>query len=192
MSINESYNIRSVSPGDVAALICFGKQEFSRTFGHLYPSEDLENYLDEDYSEELFNFWLGSSNHYFKVAIREADQSIVGYVLACDRCGIEHPIVDNDCCELKRLYIHPDCFGCGIAHGLMLGALEWLKSLNAGLKSSTGIEATQNIASRIILSVYSDNVRAQRFYAKYGFHKVAEYGFKVGSCIDHEFIFQLK
>ena len=38
------------------------------------------------------------------------------------------------------------------------------------------------------LSVYSENHGAQRFYERYGFTKVGEYGFPVGKTVDHEFI----
>jgi RimJ/RimL family protein N-acetyltransferase len=36
--------------------------------------------------------------------------------------------------------------------------------------------------------VWSENHGAQRFYAREGFEKVGEYGFKVGRTVDHEFI----
>jgi len=35
---------------------------------------------------------------------------------------------------------------------------------------------------------YAQNVGAQRFYGRYGFKKVGEYGFPVGKTVDHEFI----
>jgi diamine N-acetyltransferase len=36
--------------------------------------------------------------------------------------------------------------------------------------------------------VWSENLGAQRFYGRYGFDKVGEYGFVVGKTIDREFI----
>jgi ribosomal protein S18 acetylase RimI-like enzyme len=36
--------------------------------------------------------------------------------------------------------------------------------------------------------VWSENFGAQRFYGRYGFEKVGEYGFRVGNTVDHEFI----
>lgn len=39
------------------------------------------------------------------------------------------------------------------------------------------------------LSVYSDNPGAQRFYARYGFAKVADIHFMVGNQRDEEFLF---
>jgi ribosomal protein S18 acetylase RimI-like enzyme len=38
------------------------------------------------------------------------------------------------------------------------------------------------------LGVWSGNLKAQAFYAGYGFEKVGEYAFPVGATRDHEFI----
>ena len=38
------------------------------------------------------------------------------------------------------------------------------------------------------IGVWSENLGAQRFYARYGFHKVGEYEFPVGETRDREFI----
>jgi ribosomal protein S18 acetylase RimI-like enzyme len=40
----------------------------------------------------------------------------------------------------------------------------------------------------IWIGVWSENLGAQRFYARRGFEKVGEYGFPVGKTLDHEFI----
>jgi ribosomal protein S18 acetylase RimI-like enzyme len=40
----------------------------------------------------------------------------------------------------------------------------------------------------IYIGVWSENYGAQRFYWRYGFNKVGEYGFRVGGTVDHEFI----
>ena len=38
------------------------------------------------------------------------------------------------------------------------------------------------------IGVWSENLGAQRFYARRGFQKVGEYGFHVGRTVDREFI----
>lgn len=40
----------------------------------------------------------------------------------------------------------------------------------------------------IYVSVFSENPRAIRFYQKYGFEKIGEYGFPVGDQVDLEWI----
>ena len=40
----------------------------------------------------------------------------------------------------------------------------------------------------VLLGVWSENLKAQRFYTHYGFQKVGEYLFMVGATADPEFI----
>lgn len=40
----------------------------------------------------------------------------------------------------------------------------------------------------LYVGVWSQNLGAQRFYRRYGFHQVGEYGFRVGETVDREFI----
>jgi ribosomal protein S18 acetylase RimI-like enzyme len=42
------------------------------------------------------------------------------------------------------------------------------------------------------LSVYSENLGAQRFYQRYGFEHVADIDFWVGNHRDDEFLYELK
>ena len=56
---------------------------------------------------------------------------------------------------------------------LMQAGLDWLASQGR---------------SPLYIGVWSENYGAQRFYGRYGFSKVGEYGFPVGSTDDQEFI----
>jgi ribosomal protein S18 acetylase RimI-like enzyme len=40
----------------------------------------------------------------------------------------------------------------------------------------------------LYIGVWSENLGAQRFYGRYGFKKIGEYGFVVGNTVDREFI----
>ena len=53
-------------------------------------------------------------------------------------------------------------------------------------------EARRRGAEAIYLSVFTDNVRAQRFYARYGFEAVGRYDFMVGTHADEDIIMRLK
>ena len=44
----------------------------------------------------------------------------------------------------------------------------------------------------VLLSVYSENFGAQRFYQRYGFGKIADITFPVGEQLDEEFLYELK
>jgi diamine N-acetyltransferase len=47
---------------------------------------------------------------------------------------------------------------------------------------------TEQQRTPLYIGVWSENFGAQRFYERYGFRKVGEYGFPVGTTVDHEFI----
>ena len=50
-------------------------------------------------------------------------------------------------------------------------------------------EAAARGADEVQLSVWSGNHGAQKFYARYGFSKVADITFLVGEQMDEEFLF---
>lgn len=173
--------IRRAVVNDAESLIAFGKAEFSRTFGHLYTKQDLEAYLSEGYDPTLYNTWLTEEKYRIFIAFRdEQESSVVGYVLCgpctlpLENCGFAVNYATT-CREIKRLYIHPSCFGSNLSLTLLQFALEWLSS--------------EGFAENIYLGVYSENPRAIRFYSKHGFEQIGEYGFVVGETVDREFIF---
>jgi ribosomal protein S18 acetylase RimI-like enzyme len=53
-------------------------------------------------------------------------------------------------------------------------------------------EARARGAEQLYLSVFVDNVRAQRFYARYGFEPVGAYAFMVGSHADEDIIMRAR
>lgn len=176
------FQIRLASINDRERLIEFGKTEFTRTFGHLYTTQDLETYLLEGYDPALYENWLTDDNYRIFLAHHEENQNhIIGYVLfgpctlPLENCGYDSSYAET-CREIKRLYIYPDFFGTAVSSSLLRQALDVL--------------VEKGFQERIFLGVYSENPRAIRFYSKYGFKHIGEYGFVVGDQIDREFIFQ--
>ena len=53
-------------------------------------------------------------------------------------------------------------------------------------------EARAARRDELYLSVFTDNHRAKRFYARYGFEAVGPYDFMVGSHADEDIIMRLK
>jgi ribosomal protein S18 acetylase RimI-like enzyme len=75
--------------------------------------------------------------------------------------------------EVQQLYVLARHHNLRLGTRLMERGLEWLD---------------ERRQSPIYIGVWSENHGAQRFYARYGFGKVGEYGFHVGGTIDREFI----
>ncbi|GLD98844.1 hypothetical protein PINS_up007562 [Pythium insidiosum] len=87
----------------------------------------------------------------------------------------------EDYLELKRFYVDKQFHGMGIAQLLMDHAMDVIKAKQ------------QNEFRRVVwLGVWEHNVRAQKFYKRYGFHECGEHIFYVGSVEDRDLLFELK
>ena len=167
--------IRKSIASDLDEVVAFGKQSFTETFGHLYPEEDLVTYLNSSYHNDKFLNYIEDNNKY-GLYIAIDDDKIVGYILVSKGADLPHEEITDNCYEIVKLYITPNCFGKGISHSLMKEAMGWIYKFGN--------------CNDIWLSVYSDNIRAQKFYQKYGFKFAREYGYIVGNSVDREFIYR--
>lgn len=175
------WDMKIATADDAYDLNEFGKTEFTRTFGHTYTPENLNNYLNESYTTDIYVSWITGSSYRIWLARNKANNEVVGYIL-CGPCGLPlencegtHDVSQSG--EVKRMYMHPSAFGTGLAAELLTNALGWLK---------------ERYHEKIYLGVWSENYRAQKFYGKFGFEKIGEYGFPVGEHIDREFIMILR
>jgi ribosomal protein S18 acetylase RimI-like enzyme len=172
-----AFEIRDATPEDAAELCAFAWRVFTETFvedlGCAYPPADLEHFRQESYQPELFERWIRSPD--YAVAVAEADGRLLGYAVA-GPCSFDHALARPEYGELKRLYVGRDGQGRGIAPALLVRALGHLRGLGR---------------TPILLSVWSGNLRAQAFYAKHGFAKVADFKFPVGETFDDEHLMQL-
>lgn len=165
--------LRRAGPADASLLAELGAATFSETFAHLYPPEDLRAFLSESHTPEAHAQILADPSQAVWLAM--SGEAAAGYAHA-GPCGLPHPDVTPRCLELKRLYVLKPWQGAGVAARLMDAAMTWM----------TAAEPPE-----IYLGVWSENIRAQRFYARYGFGPVGEYEFPVGASRDREFIYRL-
>jgi diamine N-acetyltransferase len=162
--------IRRATPNDASALAALGAATFSETFGHLYPPEDLQAFLtthsvaawDSVLRDQRTAVWTAELN----------DGTQVGYIVV-GPCKLPVESCEPTAGEIKQLYVLARHHNLRLGTRLMELGLEWL--------------AVQQ-RNPIYIGVWSENYGAQRFYARYGFSKVGEYGFRVGNTVDHEFI----
>jgi ribosomal protein S18 acetylase RimI-like enzyme len=172
--------LRAARTADIPALSALGQDSFVDKFGYMYRDEDLAAFLEDTHSQATVAAELAHPERRYRLA--EIDGALAGYcklgipsTLAAHVANTPHaasrPI------EIKQLYTAPGMTGKGIGARLM----DWAMA-----------EARAYGADAIQLSVYSGNADAQRFYARYGFSKVADITFVVGEQIDEEFLFALK
>ncbi len=160
--------VKEANISDVRQISEFAKHCFTDTFGHLYSEDNLNSHLEETCSEKYFK----NSIIFDKILLAKIDSNIVGYI-KFGEVGIPLNKVKEDSKEIHRLYIHPNFKQIGIGTQLMNFALS---------------EETLKNSKNIYLSVYENNEPAKIFYKNYGFEKIGEYNYYVGSHVDLEHI----
>lgn len=169
-------SLRPATPADAAALSRLATDSFVAAFGHLYRPEDLQAFLEEYRSVERYRADLASPAR--RVQLAEIDGALAAYCLIVFGHQFEErpePRPENPV-FISQLYCAPAFTG----HGLGAALMDW-----------TIAEARAAGADALQLSVFSENVGAQRFYRRYGFEHVADIDFWVGNHRDDEFLYEL-
>lgn len=163
-----AFTYRNATAADAPLMSRIGPQAFSETFGHLYTPENLAAFL-LNHSEASWLEELTDARHVVRIA--ELGGRAVGYA----KVGpLSLPFAtDRPAAELDQLYVLRPWQGTGVARALMDWAMD---------------EARGRGAREMILSVFVDNHRARRFYARYGFAQVGTYAFMVGDHADEDLI----
>ncbi len=118
------YSIRRATVDDAPTLSALAARTFTETFGHLYPPQDLQAFLEEAYAVERQRVILAHPD--YAVWLLELDGEAVGHA-AAGPCGLPHPDVKPGDGELKRLYLIKTQQSCGWGSRLLETALAWLE-----------------------------------------------------------------
>lgn len=162
---------RDATAADASLLSGLSRRTFVETFAHLYRPEDLAAFLAR--LDEAG--WRGElEDPGYQVRIAEADGEAAGFAKLGPLGLPVEPA--RPALEVKQLYLLNSWHGQGIAPVLM----DWLLG-----------EARRRGAEALYLSVWTQNHRARRFYARYGFAFVAPYAFMVGEQADEDEIWGL-
>ncbi len=168
--------IRPATDADAPALAELGRRTFLDTFVAAdgfaipYPAEDLETYLDGQFSDAAFRTRLGEPGAAWWVA--ERGGALLAFANAGPN-GLPHPDARSGHAELRRLYVSKDAQGLGLGTKLLAIALDWMEAHTDG---------------PLWIGVWSGNLKAQKLYAAWGFAKAGAYEYPVGNWRDYEFI----
>lgn len=164
--------IAEATAGDVPALSKLGADTFTAKFGPLYAAADLQAFIDTAHSAAYYASAVASQ----ETAVWKAESvsgGLVGYALA-GPLGLPVEDAAADALEIKRLYVSTAYQSAGLGGLMMEVMLGWARA--------------QGDPS-LYLGVYSDNTGAQKFYGRYGFRRIGQYQFPVGSHLDLEYIY---
>jgi len=168
---NDPVTLRRALPRDASTLAALGAATFTETFGHLYAPEDLSAFLAASHSVDAWVRTLADRERAIWVAeLPNATQ--IGFI-AVGACKLPIENREQTAGEVQQLYVFARYHNLRLGTRLMELGLEWLEARGR---------------APLYVGVWSQNEGAQRFYARYGFRKVGEYGFHVGSTVDREFI----
>jgi GNAT superfamily N-acetyltransferase len=162
---------RDATAADAAALALLGRATFVDTFGRLYSPEDLALFLA---NHDVDRWATQLADPAFAVRIGAvADEAIAYAKLGPPKLPFA---TTEGATELKQFYVSAAHQGSGAAQAMM----NWVLA-----------EARQRGGKDLYLSVFIDNHRARRFYAKYGFVDVGPYTFMVGTHADQDVVMRL-
>lgn len=162
---------RDARPADAPAVAALARRTFTDTFGHLYRPEDLAAFL-AGHTEGAWRAEL--SDPAYAVRVAEAEGDLVAYAkLGPPSLPVEP---QGPAIELRQFYVLHAHHGGGLARDLMGWVLATARARGA---------------AELYLSVFVDNHRAQRFYARYGFERIGRYEFVVGTHKDEDHLMRL-
>ncbi len=164
---------RPATLADGPALDAMARKIWVATFERSAPPSDIALYLAKAYGPEgALIRSLADPAHHFRLAC--AGDAIIGYV-KLSPVWLDDPAVLRGALQLSQLYVAAEWHGQGIAQALM----DW-----------TIDEARRRAATALVLTVWEENFRAQRFYDRYGFTHIGDYAFPTGTQVDRDLILQ--
>jgi ribosomal protein S18 acetylase RimI-like enzyme len=158
---------RDAVPADGVELAQVARRSFTETFGTLYRQSDLADFLERAFGADGLPSQLDDPDFAVRLAL-DGDR-IVGFAKIGPN-ALPEP-APAGAVELYQLYILSQWHGTGVAAMLM----DWVLAV-----------ARARGASHLVLTVFVDNIRAQRFYARYGLVEIGKYPFPVGEQIDDD------
>lgn len=153
--------IRKPNKNDIPALVELAKITFLQSHGHSASKQDIQHYIDQNYTPVKFEKELADSDNSYHLLWSEVE--LVGYSNIKMNQTLE-AIPQQNMAKLDRIYLLESY------HGLGLG--EELLNFNIQLAKS-------NQQTGIWLYTWVENKRAIRFYEKKGFKTWGKHNFKV-------------
>ncbi|KAI3573522.1 acyl-CoA N-acyltransferase [Fusarium oxysporum f. sp. albedinis] len=171
-SQKSSVVVRPAVLADAASIAELGAHVFSATYSYSIDPEELQVFLQQSYSTTAVVGDLSKASKNILVATRP-DGKLAGFAYL-DRGSTEPCIADIDCAvELQRIYVHPSAHGTGVGRSLANEAEDL---------------ARQQGFQHMWLGVWEENTKAVRVYEHWGYKRVGEHNFAIGSLVQRDFV----
>ena len=166
--------IRAATPADAASLSSFAATTFTETFAADNDPADLASFLADTFTAERQRAEIADPRCTILLAesIEGSCSELAGYAHVVES-SVPSAVTGRQPIELKRFYIGKQWQGRGFAHHLM---------------DAVFAEARARDAHTLWLGVWEHNPRAISFYRKFGFERVGEHIFKLGSDLQTDWL----
>lgn len=168
--------IRRAVEADAHALTRLATHTFRETFEQYNTAEDMAHYLAESFSPSRQAAEIADATSTMLLAEHVAESGageLVGYAQLVSGPAPE-AVSGPAPLELRRFYVTSAWHGRGVAQALMGAVLDAARSRGA---------------ETLWLGVWERNPRAVAFYSRYGFTRVGEHTFMLGSDAQTDWLF---
>ena len=153
--------LRRATPADAAKLAIIGPASFLESFADDHSGDDMVIHFEAYHSRDYYDRALADPAKTLWI-VEEKVGAPIGYAMMG---AATLPGTNLQDAELIRIYVLSRWQGTGLGRGLFDAVLAHAKASGA---------------KRLVLSVYTKNVKAQAFYQRNGFTAIGPTTFKVG------------
>jgi ribosomal protein S18 acetylase RimI-like enzyme len=165
-----SFTIRYASREDAALIADISHQTFYQTFAAENTKENMDKFLNEQFTKGRLMMEVGTSENIFLLAYK--NDEIAGYVKLRDS-RMPSELGHVTAIEIARIYAMSSMIGKGVGSLLMQTCIDIAK---------------QKRKDVLWLGVWEKNYRAIEFYTKWGFEKFGETDFLLGDDVQRDWL----
>jgi len=162
--------VRLATKHDAGLIADMSRQTFYDTFASQNTKEDMDKFMNEQFTREALMEEVGTENNIFLLAYDE--EQPVGYARIRENNN-PPSLGTSNAIEIARIYAATTAIGKGIGRTLMQKCIEIAKARNREL---------------VWLGVWEKNQRAIDFYIKWGFEKFADHDFILGNDVQKDWL----
>ncbi|WP_304113698.1 GNAT family N-acetyltransferase [Mycolicibacterium bacteremicum] len=170
--------IRPAEPDDLVELAAVAAATFPLACPPGVTDDNVAAFIAANLSAQAFAGYLHDPDRTVLIA-REEDR-ILGYAMLIRGVpddDVQRAVPLRPATELSKMYTLPNAHGTGVAAALMTESLR--HSTAAG-------------AAGVWLGVNQENVRAQRFYGKFGFRVTGTKTFRLGESVENDYVMTVR
>jgi|SRR5215207_4548956 len=165
-----NFIVRPATVEDALLIADISHQTFYETFAPENSKEDMEKFLNEQFTKGKLMLEVGARENIFLLAY--SPEEVAGYVKLRD-ARVPPSLNSKNALEIARIYSMPHFIGKGVGRVLM----------------QTSIDTARSKGKEVVwLGVWEKNYRAIEFYAKWGFEKFDETDFLLGNDVQRDWL----